>query len=152
MSSAQSRLLALSSLFFLAALSGFAQNSSSFTGTVRDSTGAVIAGAAVSVTNIATGGVLKATTNSTGDYLVAGIPAGKYNLEISSQGFKKYEATSIDIAVNQKARVDANLEVGDIATAVSVEGTSVAQVETQSSEFFPTGDSCAGRQQSDRRG
>ncbi len=132
MSSAQTRLLVLSSLFFLAALSGFAQNSSSFTGTVRDSTGAVIAGAAVSVTNIATGGVQRATTNSTGDYLVAGLPAGKYNLEISSQGFKKYEATSITIAVDQKARVDANLEVGDITTAVSVEGTGVAQVETQS--------------------
>ena len=129
------RALLLSSLLFLTVLSGFAQTSSSITGTVRDSTGAVIGGASVTVTNIGTGATQKVTTNSTGDYLVAGIPAGKYNLEISNAGFKKYQATSINIEVNQKARVDASLEVGDIATAVSVEGTSVAQVETQSSEL-----------------
>ena len=112
-----------------------AQNSSSITGTVRDSTGAVIPGADVTVTNTATGVAQKATTNSDGDYLVAGVPAGTYNLSVSIKGFKTFQATGVILQVNQKARVDATMQVGEITSQVEVEGTSVAQVETQSSEM-----------------
>jgi hypothetical protein len=112
-----------------------AQNSSSITGTVRDSSGAVVAAAQVTLTNTEKGVSQSATTNAGGDYLIAGLTAGTYNLKIASQGFKTFDARGIVLAVNQKARVDASMQVGEITSSVSVEGTDVAQVETQSSEL-----------------
>ena len=119
----------------IAALPAAAQNTASITGTVRDSTGAVLPGADVTVTNVATGISSKVMTNAEGDYLVAGLPAAAYNLKIVAAGFKAFEATGIVVRVAQKARVDANLEVGQITSEISVQGTAVAQVETQSSEL-----------------
>jgi hypothetical protein len=124
-------------LLCMACFSGalFAQNSSSITGTVRDATGAVVAGADVTVTNAATGVAQKSTSNSSGDYLVAGLPAGTYDLRVSTTGFKTFQARSVTLQVNQKARIDATMAVGEITSEVQVEGTSVAQVGTQSSEM-----------------
>src|ERR1017187_10384632 len=69
----------------------YGQNSASITGTVRDSTGAVLPSAEVAVANVGTGVTLKTTTNSDGDYLVAGLPAAAYNLKISASGFKGFK-------------------------------------------------------------
>ncbi|HSM77963.1 MAG TPA: carboxypeptidase regulatory-like domain-containing protein, partial [Bryobacteraceae bacterium] len=132
--------LRICSLFFLALAvfcitTASAQNSSSITGTVRDSTGAVVPGAEVVLINAGTNGSTKVTTNSDGEYLIAGLRAGTYNLTITNQGFKKYDSKGIILAVSQKARIDVNLEVGQISSEVSVEGSGAAQVETQSSEL-----------------
>ena len=113
----------------------YGQNSSSITGTVRDATGAVLPNAAVAVTNVGTAITLHTKTNSDGDFLVAGLPASTYNLKITSTGFKGFEASGIILAVAQKARVDANMEVGQITSEINVQGTGIAQVETQSSEL-----------------
>jgi hypothetical protein len=113
----------------------YGQNRGSITGTVRDSTGAVLPNAAVAVTDVGTGITLKATTNAGGDYLVAALPAATYNLRIIATGFKAFEATGVILSVGEKARVDATLEVGQITSEISVQGTGVAQVETQSSEL-----------------
>jgi hypothetical protein len=113
----------------------FGQNSGSITGTVRDSSGGTVAGADVVVTSVDKGVSFAAKTNAGGDYLVAGLVAGKYNLTISEAGFKKFEAHGIVLEVAQKARVDATMAVGEISTQVSVEGTNVAQVDTQSAEM-----------------
>ncbi len=77
----------------------------------------------------------KVTTNSNGDFLVAGLPAGHYDLTIAAQGFKKYAANGVVLRVGQKARVDATLQVGELSTEVTVAGEAVAQVETQSAEI-----------------
>jgi hypothetical protein len=113
----------------------YAQNRASITGTVRDSTGAVLPSAQVAVTDVATGVTLKTATNTEGDYLVAGLPESTYNLKIAASGFKTFEAIGVVLSVGQKARIDASLEVGQVTTEVSVQGTAVAQVETQSSEL-----------------
>ena len=113
----------------------YAQNRASITGTVRDSTGAVLPSAEVAVTDVATGVTLKTATNTEGDYLVAGLPAATYNLKIAASGFKTFEAVGVVLTVGEKARIDASLEVGQVTTEVSVQGTAVAQVETQSSEL-----------------
>ena len=125
----------LVALCFIATASLYGQNRASITGTVRDSTGAVLPNAEVAVTDVATGVTLKATTNGGGDYLVAALPASTYNLKITASGFKAFEATGVVLLVGQKARVDAILEVGQITSEISVQGTGVAQVETQSSEL-----------------
>jgi len=111
-----------------------AQNTASITGTVRDPSGAVLPSADVTLTNVATGVTQKAATNGSGDYLIAGLPAASYNLKISATGFEGFEADGIVLRVAQKARVDATLQVGQVTSEINVQGTGVAQVETQSSE------------------
>lgn len=124
-------------LLFSTALT-LAQNSASITGTVRDASGGAVAGAKVVVSNPDRAAVLNTTTNSGGDYLVPGLVAGKYSVTVVAAGFKKYEAQGIVLEIAQKARVDAQLEVGAITTEVAVQGTNAAQVETQSAEMSGT--------------
>ncbi len=120
----------------LTALAGLAvcQNSGSITGTVRDSSGGTIPGASVGVESVDKGVSFQAKTNADGDYLVAGLVPGKYNITIAQSGFKKFEAREVVLEVAQKARVDATLEVGAVTSEVTVAGSNVAQVETQSAE------------------
>ncbi len=126
-------------LLVLAIATGlYAQTTGQITGTVRDNTGAVVPGAEVTVTDVAQGTPYKTTTNSAGDYLVAGLGAGKYNIEIASRGFKKYAANGITLRIAEKARADATLDVGEITTEVTVAGEGIAQVETQSAEISGT--------------
>jgi len=110
-----------------------AQDTASFTGTVRDSSGAVVAGAQVSVTN-AEHGVKRTTgTNSDGEYTVPALPVpNAYNVTVTAQGFKKYVANAVTLDVAQKARLDVTLQVGAANTEVVVAGKSV-WVDTESS-------------------
>ena len=115
-----------------------AQDTASITGTVTDPTGADIPGAQVTVTNLEHGINRAATSNGTGDYLFAALPIGSYDLTVVAPGFKKFQATGIILRVAQKARIDVAMQVGGSTTEVTVEGTSVAQVDTQSSELAGT--------------
>jgi hypothetical protein len=131
--------LVLGTLFLVACSSIVsAQDSGSISGTVRDNTGAIIPNASVAISNSAEGIDRKTTTNGDGDYLVAGLPRGDYDVTISSTGFKKFEEKGVVLRVASKVRVDALLSVGEITTAVEVLGGSVAQVETDSSELAGT--------------
>jgi len=125
--------MALFSVTFL-----HAQDTGAITGTVRDNTGAVIPGAEVKVTAAAGGNDRTTTTNSDGDYLAAGLPGGTYSLAVSAKGFKTFKANGVVLRVGQRARIDATLPIGDVATEVVVEGESLNQVETQSSELAGT--------------
>ena len=110
----------------------------SITGTVKDPSGAAIAGANVVVTSPERGITRKMATNSTGEYNESALPQGSYDVIVTAAGFKKYEAKGVVLDVAQKARVDVTLEIGAATTEVIVEGTNVAQVETQSSELAGT--------------
>jgi Carboxypeptidase regulatory-like domain len=127
-------LLAVSSIPLLV----YAQESASITGTVTDPTGATIPKAQVVVASPERGINRTTQTNSDGEYSVTALPPGSYRLTISAPGFKKYEAVGIVLRVAQKARNDVALQLGAATTAVEVQGTSVAQVETQSSELAGT--------------
>jgi hypothetical protein len=115
-----------------------AQDTASLTGTVKDSSGATIANAQVVASNADHGIKRPTVTNSDGDYSLTALPIGSYDLVISAPGFKKYTAKAIALGVAQKARVDVTLEVGAISTEVIVQGSQVAQVETQSSDLGGT--------------
>jgi hypothetical protein len=113
-----------------------AQDTASLTGTVFDSAGAVVARAQVAVTNAEHGVNRTTVTNSAGDYAVPALPApGSYDVTVTADGFTRFEAKSVVLDVAQKARVDVTLQVGKATTLVTVEGSSVAQVETQSSDL-----------------
>jgi hypothetical protein len=115
-------LLTRTTLFTLVLLAAnaVAHNSGSITGTVRDATGAVVPGAQVVLSDSQKGISLKTTTNSGGDYLIAGLPTGTFDLTITSNGFQKYEATGIILQVAQKARVDAVLQLGAVTSEITV--------------------------------
>ena len=116
----------------------WAQDTGSITGTVTDPTGAAVPSADVSVTNAEQGISRAAKTNGGGEYLFAALPLGNYDLAVSASGFKKYQAKGVVLRVADKARVDVALQVGAISEQVVVEGTQVAQVETQSSDLSGT--------------
>ncbi len=122
---------------FCMTISGFvsAQETGQITGTVRDSSGAAIAKAQVTVNSPERGINRLTQTNGEGEYLVSALPPGSYDLTISASGFKNYVATGIVLRIAEKARADAALQVGGQSTEVRVEGTQIGQVETQSSEL-----------------
>jgi hypothetical protein len=115
-----------------------AQDSASVTGTVRDSSGATVANAQVTVSAADRGINRETATNGDGEYAVAALPPGSYNIAVVAQGFKKYQAKDVILQVAQKARVDVALQVGAASTEVTVLGADVAQVETQSSDLAGT--------------
>jgi hypothetical protein len=132
------RAIALGVLLLSAAFM-HAQDSASLTGTVRDPSGAVVGGAQVVVSNPSHGVNRTTITNSAGDYIVPALPApGSYNVIVTAHGFKKFVANGVALDVAQKARVDITVQVGASSTEVTVEGASVAQVETQSSDLGNT--------------
>lgn len=122
-------------LLFIAPAVLVAQDTASITGTVTDPTGAAIANAQVTVTSASQGTSRTAASNSSGGFLFSALPVGSYNLVVTAQGFKKYDARGIVLDVGQKARADVKLTVGAIQDVINVEGENVAQVETQSSEL-----------------
>ncbi|MGA2202364.1 MAG: carboxypeptidase regulatory-like domain-containing protein [Terriglobales bacterium] len=116
----------------------FAQSSGSFTGTVLDDTGAVVAGAAVSVSDPSTGFRRNTVTNGDGIYFVGGLGAGTYDVTITAPGFQKYEAKKVILRVGEKLRVDTKLVIGKVTSEIVVEGNAAGKVETQSSEMAGT--------------
>lgn len=99
-------------------------------GVVVDATGANVPGATVTVKNEGTNAVRTVTTDDSGNYRVAGLEAGFYQVTVGSTGFKTFSQTRIDVATAQIKRIDARLEVGDVATVMTVEG-GTSQVETE---------------------
>jgi hypothetical protein len=112
-----------------------AQVTGQITGTVHDNTGAVVSGAQVTVKDLAKGVTRTTTSNDQGEYLVSGLPVGTYDISVGSAGFKTYQAKGLKLDIGQKARVDVTMTVGAVNTEVVVQGSEVAQVETQSSDL-----------------
>ena len=115
-----------------------AQDTGYIGGTVIDKTGAAIAGAEVTLRNLA--GSLTRTTvsNSDGAYVIPGLAGDSYDMTVSAKGFQKFTAKKIVLTVGEKARIDVTLNVGAITEEVVVTGESVAQVETTSSDLTST--------------
>ena len=118
-------------------LAGFAraQESGQITGTVRDPSGASVVKAEVTASSHERGIQRVTQTNSQGEYLIGSLPPGTYDLTIKAPGFATYVANGVVLRVAEKVRGDATLKVGAQNTEVTVQGGSVGQVETQSSEL-----------------
>ena len=97
-----------------------AQTLGTITGEVRDSSGAAVAGAAITVRNTATNGIRNATTNEDGAYTIPALVPGMYEVKSERSGFKLATRTGIELQVQQTARVDFALEVGQVSEVVEV--------------------------------
>src|SRR5215813_9035121 len=134
----KSHLLWFIGLLVLVADVAYAQDNALLTGTVRDPQGAVVVGATVAIKNTATGIARALKTNSAGEYLAASLPPGQYDITVNASGFRRYQAQNVTLRVAQNARIDVTLQVGSVASQVTVNGTGLAQVNTESSEMSGT--------------
>ncbi len=113
----------LITLILLLSAPTFAQSSTSrITGSIRDSTGAVVPGASVTVVNEATGLSQTQTTTDSGLYAFPAMPVGDYTITVEKPGFKKYQQTTNALTVGTPLTVDAVMEVGQVSEVVTVQG------------------------------
>ncbi len=117
----------------------FAQDvTGKITGTVTDPSGAIVANAKVVVTNKATGIAHETTSNSSGVYQVLQLPIGRYKVSAEAPGFQQVTIDSeTPLEINQTLRIDVNLQVGRISSAVTVESRP-SQVETENATVGAT--------------
>jgi Carboxypeptidase regulatory-like domain/TonB-dependent Receptor Plug Domain len=109
-------------LVALAAVAISAQTStSSITGTVSDSTGALVPGATVTATNEATGVSQTQTTTDAGLYAFPALPVGAYTIKIEHSGFKTAQKTGNVLQINTPLAVDIALEPGQVTETVTVQ-------------------------------
>src|SRR5580700_8018615 len=111
------------------------------TGTITDSTGAVIPEVHVTVTNTATQIARDATTDHDGFYQVLALPIGSYKVTATRDGFRTVVSTEYKLLINQALRVDFKMQVGTASEKVDV-GAEAAPVETVSATV---GQSVTGR-------
>jgi Carboxypeptidase regulatory-like domain len=117
----KTRTLTLLLAVFLCALSCVAQTSTSqISGTVRDSSGAIIPAASVTLTNEATGVVQRQSTTEAGVYAFPAIPVGSYTLRVEATGFKTLTKSGNLVQVNTPLAVDVTLEVGASTESIEV--------------------------------
>jgi len=102
----------------------------SLSGTVADSSGAVIPGADVKIKNNATGIEFNTVTGSSGEFNVASMPGGSYSVTVSLQGFKTAILSTVTLQAAIPASVKVTLSVGTLEESVTVTGESASIVQT----------------------
>src|SRR5258707_1871628 len=130
----KSRFVLLVLTLLLAVSNVWAQTDSALSGTVYDTTGAILPGAAVKLTSKAQGTVRNVQSNESGVYQFSFLPPGIYSLEVSEPGFKTLTRTDIQLAVAQNLRRDVSLEVGNVSENVTVI-SGVESVNTESADL-----------------
>ncbi len=104
-------------------------------GVVKDSTGAVISGAEVTVTNLETGLNRSGLTDATGNFEILTLPIGSYSVSIGTTGFKTWKLARTELTVGERKRLSPILEVGEITENITVEAAAeLLQTEKSSVE------------------
>jgi len=108
--------------------------SGTFVGTVHDTSGGVMAGATVTITNTETNVAHKTATNEQGEYTVSHLNPGLYSIAIEQVGFKTATQTNIKLDINQVVRVDVALVPGAVSEHIEVTAAEPL-VESQTSSI-----------------
>ena len=90
-------------------------------GTVRDTSGAIIPKANITLTNEETGIAAKTTSDESGQYDFFNVRVGRYTITAEQTGFTKFTAKGIIVNVNARQRVDIDMQVGSVGQVVNVE-------------------------------
>ncbi len=119
-------------------VNSWAGSSGSVSGTVTDSSGAVLRGATVTAANLDTGVAYKVSTNGAGFYALANLPVGHYDITAESSGFRTYRESGVAVDVNSRIVVDIILALGrhDETVEVSADSVRVATIDTQVGEVI----------------
>jgi len=118
-------------LMLLTPRTASAQASAGITGTVTDTSGAIIRGARVTLTNEGTGGSDHTVTESAGTYSFKGVLPAKYTISVEAAGFKKSVQKGVNVEVSTTPTVDITLAAGAASETVSVAADQIALNTTQ---------------------
>jgi Carboxypeptidase regulatory-like domain/TonB dependent receptor len=105
----------------------------SLVGTIRDQSGAAVAGASITATNTATNIESSATSNGSGDYEIPSLHVGVYTISAKATNYAEAVAQNIAISVGSRQRIDLELKVGETQSSVEVSDVAL-QLETDSSQ------------------
>jgi hypothetical protein len=121
-------------LILFLSLSSLCWASGTIVGNLTDPSGAAVPGATVTVSHRGTGTKRRAESNASGDFILAVLPPGKYQITVLKLGFRKTVYSDLALNVDQTLRVDAVLQLGEMTTEIEVNGTSIL-LETDSSSL-----------------
>jgi hypothetical protein len=107
-----------------------AQTTGSVVGNITDQTGAAVPGARLTAINESTGVTRTSKSRADGSYLITLLPLGIYRIEAESTGFRKIMRQGVVLTLDENARADIQLQVGDVSESVKVEA-GAQQVETE---------------------
>src|SRR6185437_2839822 len=112
--------LLLSLTILLAPMSQAQEVTAAITGRVTDPSGSAIAGAKVTATDTQRGTQWPTVTNGDGAYNIPRVPTGIYDVKVENQGFQGAQQSNITLVLNQVARLDFQLQVGNVSQSVEV--------------------------------
>jgi hypothetical protein len=113
-------LFALAALVAVIGLPVSAQTFGDISGEIRDASGATVPGAQITITNVDTNAVRTAVSNEAGLYSFPALPPGNYSIRVEKQGFKAVTRPQVELQVQQSARIDMELPVGQVTETVEV--------------------------------
>jgi outer membrane receptor protein involved in Fe transport len=129
--SSNRRLIFSLSVFLIAGAIGWSQTDrGTITGTVTDSTGAIVPAVEVTATNLATNVPYSTLSTGTGTYRISLLPPGNYNVSSTKSGFKQTLIDNVRVAVGTTVAVDVVLQLGASRQVVNVEGGAAEQLQT----------------------
>jgi hypothetical protein len=114
----------VASILFVAVLAG-QSTTQSIEGLVTDTSGAVVANAKVTITNMATGVTTTTVSNTTGNYTFSLVPVGNYDVKAEISGFKSEEVKGLRVETAAQVRQDFQLQVGMVAETVEISAAAV---------------------------
>jgi hypothetical protein len=124
----------LAAMLLLCSIAAFAQSErGTIQGSVKDSSGAVVVGARVTVTNADTNSAVNFTSGGTGDFAIPSLQAGTYSVRVEKEGFRPSVVSRLALNAGTNVRADVTLEVGSTTTAVEVEASAL-QLSTESAK------------------
>jgi hypothetical protein len=109
-------------------------------GAITDPAGAMVVGATVKVTDVATGSVRISQSNDHGLYVVSLLPPGQYTLEVTKQGFKVASSPNVQVIVAETTVLNIGMQTGTVTETITVASASV-ELQTESSELGRVTDS-----------
>src|ERR1051326_7911400 len=118
-------------IFVFTAGLAWGEATAQISGTVRDSSGAVLPGVEITATQTETGTARMTISNETGFYVLPSLPLGPYKLEAALAGFRTFVQAGIVLQVNSNPVIDVALQVGQVTETVEVQANA-SQVETRS--------------------
>src|SRR5712692_3145667 len=107
------------------------------TGLITDATGAAVPGATITMKNTATNVESATTTDASGNYTLPNLTVGLYQMTVAAPGFRTHVRSAVQLQVNQVARLDLTMEVGEVTQTVNVVGE-VPLISTESTDVGTT--------------
>ena len=131
------RALLLSTILFFLTSSALAQYGASLQGTITDKSGAVVAGATVTITNQATGVSRNTVTGDSGFYRITGLAPGGYHVDVEAASFKKSSRSNVVVLSETVNGANVTLETGSASETVTVTAE-IGGLQTESANLGVT--------------